>query len=441
MTVITANIRAYVLYNAILIDTIRQNLRQPKSPSHTRDLLLLLNSLLKTRMELFRDRKQGHPEDEERLRTEAHSHLTSLFHDVYLPIWAAKNKEIVSEEKDALKQVIQGLALLVSQQIVGPDANPVLLCPGSICSEICSLLAVTITKGLALSPNDADTEDTALEDEAVLALRTIAMNYTPGYAELQRRVEAEVKKRDWDSPSEYSLRALRDLLSRFTFIGCSEIPLNIATDAHSHSPLQHFTALVSTLLRLFPLSSQHVETADGASANAHVISSLHASVIWFRDSCEAKYGKDALALHSGGNQGWLAEFEQLPEDGLLQIENASPALKQDDAEVYRRFLKLSLFTVRYLYRKASTGLGLPWDERSLVQLSQMAALVVRSLDEQLQVSCNLAREAFSYFRDSDESLVQRGASDLTTGILSLGILQGLRPAALTGLVCYKPSLL
>ncbi|KAK4240642.1 Dos2-interacting transcription regulator of RNA-Pol-II-domain-containing protein [Achaetomium macrosporum] len=451
MTVITANIRAYVLYSASFIDAIRQNLRQPKSPSHSRDLLLLLNSLLKPRMELFRDRKGGHPDDEDRLRTESHAHLDTLFHDVYLPIWTAKSNEPATEEKEILKQAIQGLALLVSQQVLQPDGAAVLLCPSSVSSEICSLLTVTLTKGLTLSSNDNHADSTALEDEAVLALRTIVMNYQEGYGELMSRAVAEIRKRDWASPSEYSLGALKDLLSRLTFIGCSEIPSSITSNTSSQkqsSPLQHFITLTARLLEIFPLSTQSTSPPPtgstlGSSANAHIISSLHASVLWFREACEVKYGREALASHAGGDTNWLEEFQQLPEDWLLRIQGGNApsdgvlaTLKESDPEVYHQFLKVSLFIVRHLYRLAPSGSRTPWDERALVQLSRMAALVVRSLDEKLQVSCNLAAEAFTYF-NSDRFPVQRSVRDLLTGLLTLGILQGLRPGALAGL--YKPG--
>ena len=449
MTVISSNIRAYLLYNASFIEAIRQNLRQPKSPSHTRDLLLLLNSLLKTRMELLRDRSQGHPEDEQNLRAEFRTHLDTLFHDVYLPIWTAKANEPAPEERDVLKQVVQGLALLVSQQVLRPDGEAALLSPASVCSEICSLLTSTITKGLTLSSSDNSSDDTVLEDEAVLALRTIVINYTDSYAELASRVKSEVKKRDWASPSEYSLNALKELLSRFTFIGCSEITLNIPTEPASqnrYSPLQHFVTLTTTLLELFPLSlpeksSESVASTEGALANAHLISSLHASVIWFRDACEAKYGKETLASHSSGSQNWIAELQSLPEDQLLQLRQGNNAstdpldsVNESDPEVYRQFLKLSLAIVRHLYRVAASGPQEPWCERALVQLSQMAALVVRSLGEDLQVSCNLAHEAFHYFLAEEEQPRQDVSSSIPAGLLTLGILQGLRPGALTGLV-------
>ncbi len=445
MTVVTANIRAYALYNASFIDTIRQNLRQPKSPTHTRDLILLLNSLLKTRMELFRGRKQGHPDDENILREESRTHLDTLFHDVYLPVWTSKTKESTSDERDVLKQVTQGLALLVSQQILQSDGTPALLCPASICSEICSLLTLTLTKGLTLSSNDKDTDDTTLEDEAVSALRTIVINYTDGYTEFADRATAEIRKRDWNNPSEYSLNALKELFSRFTFIGCSEIPSNIVTEPPSQkqfSPLQHFVTLTASLLELFPLSSQPSSTAEAALANATVVSSLHASIIWFQDACEAKYDKDALNSQAE-SQNWVDEFGKLPQDWLSQLrrgsEAALPQLEETDPKVYAQFLKLGLFTVRNLYRSAAAGPRAPWSERALVQLSQMAALVVQSLDEKLQVACNLAAEAVNFFLTADERAVQAEAG-VEEGILTLGILQGLWPGALAGLVCPRPPL-
>lgn len=449
MTVISANIRSYLLYNAIYIDTIRQNVRQPKSPSHTRDLLLILNSLLKTRMELFRDRKQGHPDDEQDLKNESRAHLDSVFHDIYLPIWTSRAKEPLSEDKDVLKQVIQGLALIVSQQVLSPDGDAVLLCPSSVCSEICSLLTLTLTKSLSLSSNDNDADDTALEDEAVLALRTIVMNYTDGYAGVASRAKAEIAKRDWSNPSEYSLNALKNLLSRLAFIGCSEIPSRIATDAPSQipfSPLQHFITLTASLLDMFPLSSQSnpsrpTGVEEDFLANAYVISSLHASIIWFREACEAKFGKEALVTYTTGDQNWVEEFGRLPEDWILQMYGGSgtpdaalSSLQENDPHVYRQFLRLSLFLVRYLYRTASSGPPEPWSERALVQLSRMAALVVRSLGETLQMSCNLAHEAFHFFSSSEKSSAQCDSLGLLPGLLTLGILQGLRPGAMTGLV-------
>ncbi|KAK3990275.1 MMS19 nucleotide excision repair protein [Cladorrhinum sp. PSN332] len=438
MTVTTTNIRGYILYNASFIDIIRQNLRQPKSPSHTRDLLLLLNSVLKTRLDLVKNRKEGHQDDEEQLKTESRAHLDTLFHDVYLPIWAGKASEAGSEEKDVLKQVVQGLALLVSQKVLTQSGEVFLLYPGSVCSEICSLLTATLTKGLSLSSNDNQTNDSALEDEVVLGLRSIVMNYTDGYDELLSRAKTEIAKRDWTNPSEYSLGALRDILSRLAFIGCSEIPTNTNIDAHSRkpfSPLQHFIAAIGTLSNIFPLSP------SSTASNTYVISSIHASVIWFRDSCEAKYTNGSLAPYSSSDKNWVEEFKSLPDEWLIKLHNgevstdeALDAAQEDSPEVYRQFLRLSLFTVRQLYRSATSTTQTAWSEKSLTQLAQTAALVIGSLDEKLQNSCNLAHEAFNFFSTPGSS---PSSEQALNGLLTVGILQGLRPGALTEL--YKPG--
>ncbi|KAK4189713.1 Dos2-interacting transcription regulator of RNA-Pol-II-domain-containing protein [Podospora australis] len=435
MTVITASVRGYVLYNANFIETIRQNLRQPKSPSHTRDLFLLLNSILKTRIDLIKNRKDGHPDDEDQLKGETTSHLDSLFNHVYLPVWTGKVNEPGSEEKDVLKQVAQGLALLVRQRVLDQDGETSLLCPATVCSEICSLFTVTLTRGLTLSSNDNPTHATALEDEVVLALRTIVMNYTDGFTEFVGAAKAGITKRDWSNPSSYSLGALKDLLSRVVFIGCSEIPSKVKTDAplrQPYSPLQHYITSIATLLDLFPLSP------SPSTANSHILSSFHASILWFDDACEAKFKKDTLAKYSTSEKNWDGEYIGLPEDwvqqlarGDLSIDEAIGALEENEPEVYRQYLRLSLFAVRHLYRSAAERLA-PWPEEALAQLAQTAALVVRSLDDKLQTSCNLAHHAFDYF-DAPEST----SKDPVLGLLTVGILQGLRPGAMTGL--YKPQ--
>ncbi|KAK4170126.1 MMS19 nucleotide excision repair protein [Cladorrhinum sp. PSN259] len=438
MTVTTTNIRGYILYNATFIDIIRQNLRQPKSPSHTRDLLLLLNSALKTRLDLVKNRKEGHPDDEELLKTESHVHLETLFHDVYLPIWTGKASEAGSEEKDVLKQVVQGLALLVSQKVLTPEGEVYLLYPGSICSEICSLLTVTLIKGLTLSPNDNQTNDSALEDEVVVGLRSIVMNYTDGYYELVSRAKLEIANRSWESASEYALGAMRDFVSRLAFIGCSEIPTHthiVADSRRPFSPLQHFITATGAFVKLF----KHAES--NKVANTYVISSLHASVIWFRDACEAKYKKESLVPYSSSDKNWLEEFrslginwlENLQGDGVPKDE-ALNGLKEDNPEVYRQFLRLSLFTVAHLYGNATAQNQPGWTEKSLAQLAQMAALVIRNLDEKLQVTCNLSQEAFDFFSDR---LSSPRSDEPLNGLLTVGVLQGLRPGALTEL--YKPD--
>ncbi|KAK1829878.1 MMS19 nucleotide excision repair protein [Podospora conica] len=442
MTVITSNIRGYVLESAALVDCVRQNLRQPKSPSHTKDLLLILNSFLKSRSELVANRKQGHPDDEEQLKSEPRDHLDALFHDTYLRIWTASSADPGSENIDTLKNILQGLSLLANQRIVQQDGSVSLVHSGAACSEICTLLSQVLLKGLTLSSNDNATTS-SLEEEAQLALRAVVMTYTSGYGEFARKAKAEIQKRDWANASEYSLEALKSLLFRLAFVGCSEIPSDIAVDATSKSPspLQHFITLTATLLDLFPLVPANSITSPKKESlpNSYIIAALHASLLFFRDACVSKYPSDALVSHSKSDANWTEEFRALPENWIQQLRASEAAdsalqnIQEDSPEVYRQFLRLGLFLTRHMYRAVSAGPETIWNDRIVGQVANIAALVVRNLSEELQLTCGLAQEAFNHFTESAAANSPKHASEL----LTRGVLEGLWPGAMAEL--YHPG--
>lgn len=436
MTVVTTNIRSYILENVGLVECVRQNLRLPKSPSHTKDLLLILNSFLKSRSDLIKNRKDGHPQDEEQLKGEPKEHLESLFHDTYLRIWTSTSSE-VADSVDIPKQLLQGMALLANQRAVGETGEDYLLCSANICSEICTLMIQHLVKGLTLSSNDNVSNNGSLEEEAQFSLRTVATVYTPAYDEFVRRATAEIRKRDWTNPSRYSLDALRSLLFHLTYVGCSQIPTRIDSDAsvsHPFSPLQHFTSFTTAMVSLFPLSpsTSEADTQKESPANSYVIAALHAGLLFFRDACASKYGPDALDACSKADGNWLEGLEHVLDDRVRGLSSAkagitSESLEEDDPEVYRQFLCLGLLVTRYLYRAAVSGPQSLWNGGILFQLSNIAAATVRSLGEQLQKSCNLAHEAFNFFGSG-------GSARPQTEILTRGILEGLWPGAMTELV-------
>ena len=437
MTVVTSNIRSYILENVGLVECIRQNLKLPKSPSHTKDLLLILNSILKSRSDLVNNRKAGHPQDGEQLKGEPKEHLESLFHDTYLRIWTSTSNE-VADSVDIPEQLLQGMALLASQRAVGETGEDYLLCSAKIRSEICTLLIQHLVKGLTLSSNDNMSDGDSLEEEAQIALRTVASVYTPAYDEFILRATAEIRKRDWTNPSKYSLDALRNLLFHLAYVGCSEIPAKIVSDAllsHPFSPLQHLTSFTTAMVSLFPLSpsTNEADTQEESLANSYVIAALHTGLLFFRDACVTKYKPDTLDTYSKADENWLEGLEHVLDDWLQGLSSAkagitSESLGEDDPEVYRQFLCLGLLITRYLYRAAVSGPQSLWNADILFKLSNIAATTVRSLGEQLQKSCNLAIEAFNFFGSEGPARPQ-------TEILTRGILEGLWPGAMTELVC------
>ncbi len=117
-----------------------------------------------------------------------------------------------------------------------------------------SLLSQRLLRILSLSSND--NANAVLEDEIVLALRSVMTYYTDGFDELVDAAKAEILRRDWARPSPHSLEALKNILTKLAFIGCSEIPVDISIDIPSQRPysaLQHFSKPVAALLQLCPL--------------------------------------------------------------------------------------------------------------------------------------------------------------------------------------------
>ncbi len=89
--------------------------------------------------------------------------------------------------------------------------------------------------------------------------------------------------------------------------------------------------------------------------------------------------------------------------------------------------------MRHLYQAAFQGSNGTWDDRVLSRLASLATFVVRNLDENLQISCNLANEAFHFFVEPGSVQTQ-----VNTEFLTMGILEGLHPRAMTSLVSQFP---
>ncbi len=429
-TIVTANIRAFILGGRELVNLVDQNLQHPKSPSHQKDLVALLNLYLKSRLGLLestpeRQLLEDSGIDEEKLR--------EAIDRFFLPFWRSLCTKSDVESVNILKEVVQGLALFVSQKASLPalEGRPEkLFLPAATCEEICSLLSARLLEMLTLSAND--NANAVLQEEVVLALRTIVMHYAGGYGSLVGKVMKEIRSRTWDKKSPYSLDTIRSILTKLAFIGCSEIPRDISLSpppSRPYSALQHFITLVGDLSEL--LTSSMTLAGDNPQMCSVVIVSVHCAMLNLRDACRAKYGPEALEAYAKGDENWTEEFRDnnkhwLP-NRMRHQPSDLPAIRENEPEIYYHFLKLCLYTVRLVYRQLHQ-LEMS-SERVLSHVASMAAFVVRSLDERLQKSCHLAEEAFDFFLEPEAAKDLRGGEFLT-----MGILQGLWPGAMTNLV-------
>ncbi|KAK1758222.1 MMS19 nucleotide excision repair protein [Echria macrotheca] len=459
-TVITSNIRSYMLESSNLIECLRKNLVSPKSPAHTKDLVLLLNSVLTARSHLIEKRKEGHPADQEDLKGELKSHSANTVYDMLSGVWVSipnksdclldpdENKQTI----ELLKQVIKGLALLATQVIVREQGDIALLCSEKILSSISGHLIHILVLRLPLAYRDPSyvgkTENSyTLEEEAQTALRDVVGVYLPAYEDFVQRATDEILGYNWGEAhgrTVFGLIELKNLLSRLAYVGCSRLPINIPSDVANPKPfsaLNHLVTFLAAAIDLLPLVLVKPDEDDITEqkeqwANLYVLSAIHSGLLFFHRECVAKYTAEALLADRSVGGNWVEELDRLPNNWLQLLRSdemtdvAPDQMAVDGPSVFGRYLRFGMFLTKYLYRQAVTGASLIWTESMIEQVGDIATAVVRRLTEEEQVSHKLAREAFELFNG-------RTSSAEHTLLLTRGILTGLWPAAMSEL--YTPD--
>ena len=313
------------------------------------------------------------------------------------------------------------------------------------------------------------------------------MGYRDGFVALMEGSKLAIKSRNWRSPSQQALEALKGLITRLTFISCSEVPWRDSTvitmdsrSAKIFSPLDYFATLTGLLVDVL---GWLLDNDAAPIAVSLVLSGLHGSLRNFADACpEAKPPGVSLRRAGGGpSVCWLDEFKRaissahIPPDWvrLLDVhygfsvnqeeQDADFAITRDEKVTLEGFTRLSLFIIRHLYlRFTEEALGSGLDDIAtsatvgpaiyqqyeatpypfLFQLAGMASFTIRRLDAESQREYNLAIEAFQLFR-APNSLPSdwMARSDGTLGVLTLGILESLWPDAMADVVRVSLCLL
>ncbi|KAL1879120.1 hypothetical protein VTK73DRAFT_7239 [Phialemonium thermophilum] len=480
ITAAASNIRGLVLETQRVIESVNQNLHHPKSPAHTRDLLALLSTLLRARASLVEDLEKLRPVEIELLKREPREKLQSLFEKVYLPIWRDASVSRPAEEQvPVLKEAIKGMGLLCTQLTVLPDRRTTLLNSGAVCSEICTLFIHRILSSLTLSSKDNITWPTELEDEVVLSFRAIVMRYADGLLSLVDNFTATVRSRDWRSPSAQSLISLKGTITRLAFIGCSEIPYDVAPDGvlvHNYSPLNHLLTITGALLRLV---DSLLETRSSPTAIALVVSGSHAAALHFSDASFPSPKEGVSLDRTGSETDWVVEFLRAGTGARISSDwtqiisshygrsieqsvldaSQSTSLPNNTDSVLQKHTRLSLFTLQHLYRRFTRDPAVSDDggltpfislevenylkqglspDPFLYQLAKMASYVVQRLDATSQKAFDLAFEAFRFFWKAEPRLLRWDDGDGSNlNVLTRGLIEALWPDAMAEL--YKPD--
>ncbi|KAH7143883.1 Dos2-interacting transcription regulator of RNA-Pol-II-domain-containing protein [Dactylonectria macrodidyma] len=467
VSVLSAKPSAFVLMVAPAITHIKDNLRHPKAPMHSQDLLRILHVILETRL-LLADTDMS-AEDREDFSA-VDSFFKPLYEDVYkTPVESGSKTDVPSDDIKIVSQAVQGAGALVCQKSAKSfDASAEsgrLLLEGT-CSQICeSLFAIILQSATGKTRSEGFDE---LVDETTKALQRATRSYTSGFMPLVDRAQDVIRSQWQDGGNNEAPGVVSALGAHLAFVGCSELPQTASNG------LSHFVYCVQSLL-------SELFAALDAKANPKVwcslVATIQSTIRYFNDACLAENPDKELAFEG---EAWIQRTEerysglaQLAVDGTgVSGENkpiASPT--PSVAEVRNEFLIISLFIARQIYRRATktieahsstskraltlsddfTGADSASTNQYLHLVSSLAGFVVHEMSEAQQVSLRADNFAISLFREdfiSNPQAVEVSELEKTVpegdsawswliigslNVLSLAVLEALRPSLIARL--------
>ncbi|GKT63500.1 DNA repair transcription protein [Colletotrichum tofieldiae] len=393
ISVHSAKPAAFALMVAPSVTHVKENLRHTKSPEHTKNLLILLNSLLELRQALIGGGVQLSVEDAEAFKA-TEPMLAPLHNQTYLPLF-----------RKALEDTAQKEDIAIGQQAI---------------------------KGLGLMPTMTEARS-ELENDAVFALQKALMAYPQGRAEVIkdcfRLCESYLASPERESPPTVA-PVLQERVQRLAFICCYELPrqgdvlsgytsylsailviLHSVLDSKAHSRL--WWILASGIHLAMRLCQSAVEASHPRSKTNN-FDDKRFSLTWFN--------------YVANRYPDLPRFDDsiVSNDGedAMEIDEQAKSGRDDVNDLHGEFILVSLFVVRQLYRRATKiisydddaelSLALSddfiskdLDDRKIEDnylhiLSDMATFVIQQMTELEQTRLLLNEEVVTLFRGDDE---------------------------------------
>ncbi|ERT00317.1 hypothetical protein HMPREF1624_03688 [Sporothrix schenckii ATCC 58251] len=469
---------AYNLMISSVIGTVKKDLQQAQAANHTRDLVGVLNLVLRTRHALVVAADAEAPTtaaSPTATETEFHTHddaLLGLLESVYLRLWNNTLKdtaaEPTSQDPVVLTEVIRGLAALIAQRGPRPSspsssstpsssatASRPLLCTHTQCERIFEALAprILVPYSSASQSGAADeglsqTEFLTIAHEAMTALQTATAVYPEGFTFLVERTVSSIAGSPSGPIASYSLIALsssaeslsslRDTLSRVAYIGCSTIPSAAEGLERSGKALFHFLTLTQAL---FTTLERLLDAKASFQATNAVLSGVYGAALNLRDAFSKrgvgpeKAKQPPIASSAGQTTQSTTETETLQKQFQAYVNEATSIVRR----LYLRATavgtdqRLSLSTD--FEHSVASSLTLDDQDEYLHQLAAFATFVVRDLSEEQQKEAKLHEAAFTLFQSDckGQHSFFHEAQGARADVLSLGILKGLWPSTIASL--------
>ncbi|KIH91262.1 DNA repair transcription protein [Sporothrix brasiliensis 5110] len=469
---------AYNLMISSVIGTVKKDLQQAQAANHTRDLVGVLNLVLRTRHSLIVATDAEAPTtaaSPTATETEFQTHddaLVGLLESVYLRLWNNTLKdtaaEPTSQEPVVLTEVIRGLAALIAQRGPRPaspsssstpssstTASRPLLCTHTQCERIFEALAprILVPYSSASQSGAADeglsqTEFLTIAHEAMTALQTATAVYPEGFTFLVERTVSSIAGSPSGPIASYSLIALsssaeslsslRDTLSRVAYIGCSTIPSAAEGLERSSKALFHFLTLTQAL---FTTLERLLDAKASFQATNAVLSGVYGAALNLRDAFSKrgvgpeKAKQPPIASSAEQTTQSTAESETLQQQFQAYVSEATSIVRR----LYLRATavgadqQLNLSTD--FEHSVASSLTLDDQDEYLHQLAAFATFVVRDLSEEQQKEAKLHEAAFTLFQSDckGQHSFYNEAQGARADVLSLGILKGLWPSTMASL--------
>ena len=387
-SVYTASPVAYGIMVQTLIPHIKMNLRQTKSDTHTRDLITIQNTVLKTRTGILENDKSA-----KGIIETVSPALAALFDEVFFRLWqeASIGNDTSNNKARILIEVVRGLALLVAQVSTETHSSARdLLCSEDTCSKATSLLGQIILGSQMVDYSESSQAE--IEDEAVFALRMIASSYPAGFIQLLELAKTKIENMT-------DVKDVEALTTRLAFIGCSSIP-------KEHSPLYNLVCLLAAFLDEFEHS---LASTTRSNTPQTLIGAMHCAMLSFREALGGEEKPDLLSTT------WEVEvFHTYPHFPRLDQQAASDwrisGIPTDSSShISGEFSKICLFTLKQLYRRVTTAVMEQNTHRLMIApdlknkldlkyLSSMATFVTGQLSPRSQQCLSIYEEALCLFR-------------------------------------------
>ncbi|KAM3449702.1 hypothetical protein MY3296_006679 [Beauveria thailandica] len=442
VAILSASPAAFVLMVAPAITHIKENLRHPKSESHSQDLLRLLRVILETRILLMK-----HTITAEEL-TDFMS-IDTVFKTLYdgvfqSPLMAAKNANASQEELKIGAEAVQGAAVLVCERTsiaLDVTAESPRLLSDEACAEICDLL-FEIAKRHSQDPRQHPSASDELVNETVGSLQRIVLDLPAAFTTLSQKGTIIIRE-CLKAQGADAAKTIEDLGSMLAYVGCSELP------SPPSSGLEHFVTLVCALTNELLAA---IESKADNKLWCSLVAGIQSACRYFNDAC-FKQDLDRNQLHV--STAWLSDITTLhPElksvgnpHASHEVDMLRSSTVKSMADIYGEFLLVTLFIVRTLYRKAAHTTGnignesivlsddFPLDDQFsasqyLYLISSLASFVTHKFTETQQAALAAETWAINLFQDGYATTPSswRWLVNGRVNSLTFGIVEALHPA-------------